>query len=295
MVSLFAGIGGFDLAAERAGITTTSTVELDTAARGVLHDHYPHTRHLTDISEVTADDLRNTGFDPATGILTGGWPCQDVSIAGARRGMGAGTRSGLWWQMRRLMADLRPTWVVGENVPGALSSNAGADWESVITSMVDLGYGVCWRILDAQGFGVPQRRRRLFIVGRLGSGAGAAEVLLDPEGGRGDPAARGPAESASITGHGSADPGTTRSVARPLTAAVKGQRLDWSTETFVADGTDIRRLTPTECERLQGFPDGWTATSNHKPQADAARYRQLGNAVAVPVVEWILRRVVAHG
>ncbi|TAK89369.1 MAG: DNA cytosine methyltransferase [Burkholderiaceae bacterium] len=119
--SLFAGIGGFDLAFSRAGWNVTAAVEIDEAARGVIHDQLPATRLFTDVCEVTADEIRATGFDPRNGVLCAGWPCQDLSLAGRREGLG-GARSGLFWQVVRLLADLRPRWFCLENVPGLLSA-----------------------------------------------------------------------------------------------------------------------------------------------------------------------------
>lgn len=376
-VSLFAGVGGFDLALQRAGVDVVAAVEIDPAARGVLADRFPHTALYNDVTEVTGDQLRAAGFVPERGILTGGFPCQDLSVAGRRAGLG-GARSGLFWEIDRLLAELRPAWVVLENVPGLLSSHGGRDMGAVLGAMGDRGYGYAWRILDAQYWGVPQRRRRVFIAGCLGDWAAPAQVLLEPESGGGDPSAgrRSGEDVAGTLGGGSGSRGwaadTERMTFVPTTARTRStsnQRIDGDTETFVtyqkvvrsgerdADGglppdvwvardvsatlnphdlgsgtravdvvvkptafhltqepingpvvpalsgggtgqgvhaaSAVRRLTPMECERLQGFPDGWTLTSNGRPQADSARYRQMGNAVAVPVVEWIVRRIVA--
>lgn len=225
LVSLFDGIGGFPLAFERAGAHTVATVEIDSAASAIAHRHFPHAAQFTDVTEVTADDLRAAGFVPDRGIVTAGWPCQDFSVAGRRAGL-AGARSGLWWEVVRILADLRPRWFVGENVPGLLSSvcqcpgdgtcgingwDGECTWDgphkvgdsgccrggcmethggamgSVLGSLGELGYGVAYRVLDAQYFGVPQQRRRVVIVGHLGTPFGAAaQVLLEPESGSGD-------------------------------------------------------------------------------------------------------------
>lgn len=185
LVSLFAGIEGIGLAFERAGVSASAAVELDPAARGVIADRMPGTTLMTDVTEVTGDDLRAAGFDPGDGVLAAGWPCQGNSVAGRRGGMDD-PRSGLWSHVVRLVAETRPRWFVGENVPGLLSVNGGRDFGAVVRDLDDLGYGVAWRVLDAQYFGVPQRRRRVFIVGCLGDGAAPAQVLLEPEGRGGD-------------------------------------------------------------------------------------------------------------
>lgn len=190
-VSLFAGVGGIDLAMHNAGIKVVAAVEKDKAARGVLADRLPDTTLFTDVTEVTGDDLLGAGFVPERGVLAAGWPCQGNSVAGARGGM-ADPRSGLWRHVVRLLAETRPRWFFGENVPGLLSVNDGEDFETVIGDVAGIGYGLAWRVLDAQYFGVPQRRRRVFFVGGLGDRQGPVQVLLEPEGRTGDLAARQP-------------------------------------------------------------------------------------------------------
>src|SRR5579875_1462760 len=191
-VSLFAGVGGFDLALERAGVRVTAAVEIDSGCRGVLARHFPHTTLFSDIRKVSGEQLRAAGFDPGHGILTAGFPCQDISVAGRRAGL-AGARSGLFWEIVRLAGEMRPRWLLVENTPGLLSSNRGRDMGTVVGALADLGYGVCWRVLDAQFFGVPQRRRRIFFAGCLGDRAAPVQVLLEPESGAGDLAAGRPA------------------------------------------------------------------------------------------------------
>lgn len=184
-VSLFAGVGGFDLALERNGVKVVAAVEIDKNARQVLERRFPETQIFNDVTEVTSDQLRAAGFVPERGIITGGFPCQDLSVAGKRAGL-AGGRSGLFWEVVRLARELQPKWLILENVPGLLSSNGGRDMGIVLGALGDLGYGFAYRVLDAQFFGVPQRRRRVFIVGCLGdSGRAPAEVLALREGLRG--------------------------------------------------------------------------------------------------------------
>ena len=181
-VSLFAGIGGFDLAMERNGVKVVATVEIDKNCNKVLARHFPNATQFTDIQQVTGKDLTNAGFDPSNGIITGGFPCQDLSVAGRRAGL-AGARSGLFWEIRRLVEETESKWFILENVPGLLSSNGGKDFGIVLREMAQLGYGVGWRVLDAQYFGVPQRRRRVFIVGcRSGNPEHIRQVLFEREG-----------------------------------------------------------------------------------------------------------------
>lgn len=351
-VSLFAGIGGFDLALQRAGVKVAAAVEIDPAARKVLARRFPDTVLFEDVREVTGEQLRAAGFVPERGIVTAGWPCQGNSVAGRRGGL-ADPRSGLWTHVRRLLAETSAAWFIGENVPGLLSVNEGEDFAVVLDDLAGLGMGFCWRLLDAQFFGVPQQRRRVFVVGRAGGDPrGPVQVLLEPEGGGGNPApgrkagqvvaaltangvggGGGPDDNAAQAGHliavpvalrgrreGSqiefGQPGDPAFTLRtpgggssyPMVAAAaepmafnpktggdmrigygpKPTALTATVETAVHLATGVRRFTPLECERLQGFPDGWTSC-----QSDAARYRQLGNTVAVPCVEWVARRIVS--
>ena len=184
-VSLFAGVGGFDLAMQRQGVKVVASVEIDKKCNEVLAKHFPNAKQFTDVTEVKGEDLINAGFTPSTGIITGGFPCQDLSVAGKRAGL-AGARSGLFWEIARLVEETQTEYFIIENVPGLLSSNKGADFGVVIGTMADLGYSVGWRVLDAQHFGVPQRRRRVFIVGRRATSGGVAEILFKSEGLRRD-------------------------------------------------------------------------------------------------------------
>jgi len=166
-VSLFAGVGGFDLAFERNGVEVIAAVEIDANARGVLKRNFPKTKLFDNVCTVTGKDLIDAGFNPSQGIIAGGFPCQDLSVAGKRAGLD-GSRSGLFFEIVRLLDETKAKFFILENVPGLLSSQNGRDMATVIAALDDLGYHIAWRILDAQFFGVPQRRRRVFIVGCLG-------------------------------------------------------------------------------------------------------------------------------
>jgi DNA (cytosine-5)-methyltransferase 1 len=435
--SLFTGIAGIDLGLERAGMRVSWQCEKDPAARRVLARHWPDVTTYDDVTTLKGSDV------PAVDVLCGGFPCQDLSVAGGRAGL-AGERSGLFFEFVRIAAEVAPRWVLIENVPGLLSSDDGRDMGIVLGTLADLGYGWCYRVLDAQYFGVAQRRRRVFIVGCLGDASRAAQVLLEPESCDGDPAplretreavagtlgggsgSRGwapdtdrmtfvPVTAATLTGGSAASPGVnppgrrqeddsnvlafmwqaggnnsasgafeedfTPTLPKSQTVAVAystklhntesnqagkfyeeytpglqadspppavayllamrgrddGAELEMGEEGLynalragdggssrqnfvmafsenqrgevleteysrqittgggkpdqgypaVRDGMAVRRLMPVECERLQGFPDGWTDA-----ETDSARYRLLGNAVCVPVAEWIGLRIV---
>ena len=172
--SFFSGVGGLDLGFERAGIKTVSVCEIDPYASSVLAERFPEAPNLGSITEINADDI------PEADIWSGGFPCQDLSVAGKRAGF-AGKRSSLAFTFLDLVERRRPRWIVLENVPGLFSSNNGADFGRLLHEMEQLRYSVAWRTLDARYFGVPQRRRRVFIVASLEPDR-AAEVLFECEG-----------------------------------------------------------------------------------------------------------------
>ena len=176
--SLFTGIGGFDLGFEHAGIETKWQVEIDPFCLAVLKTKWSDIPTYGDIKNCGKHNLQRVD------IITGGFPCQDVSVAGRRAGLQA-PRSGLFYECARVIDEMRPRWFVCENVPGLFSSNKGEDFRAVIETLADIGYCVAWRVLDSRYFGVAQRRRRVFIVGSLGNGS-ATEVLFERKGGGGD-------------------------------------------------------------------------------------------------------------
>lgn len=172
--SFFSGVGGLDLGFERAGIETVSVSEIDPYANTVLAERFPAAPNLGSITEVEAHDI------PEADIWSGGFPCQDLSVAGKRAGF-AGKRSSLAFTFLDLVERRRPRWLVLENVPGLFSSNQGRDFLRLLSEMDELGYSVAWRTLDARYFGVAQRRRRVFIVASLEPNR-AEQVLFECEG-----------------------------------------------------------------------------------------------------------------
>lgn len=321
-LSLFSGIGGFDLGFEQAGIECVGQVEWNADCQRVLKRHWPNVSLLSDVRALRAIlEPRNAGRRAALSlslslsqpdIVCGGFPCQDVSVAGHRAGL-AGSRSGMWFEFRRIIALIRPRWICIENVPGLLSSNYGRDMGTIVRGLEKLGYWWSYRVLDAQWFGIPQRRRRVFIVGSL-AGPRTAEVLFESTSMPWDsPPRRSQFQEVAYcvaAGTGGSKFGSGRQgqdtfvceIASTLTHGAKSGRrkeCDWNlvASTLSSNGHDssedgtrmrVRRLTPVECERLQGFPDDWTAG-----HSDSARFRMLGNAVAVPVARWIAERIAA--
>ena len=303
--------------------------EIEPAPRSVLAHHYPDVPCHGDFTTIGVDDYGSID------LLVGGTPCQSFSVAGLRGGLDD-DRGNLALEFLRLAQRKRPKWLVWENVPGVLSSNGGRDFGSILGGLVECGYGFAYRVLDAQYFGVAQRRRRVFVVGCLGDWRSAAEVLFEPESMCGNPAPSRE-KGQEVAGTIAARFGNSRNnheecvIAKCLTRGI-GQRLDAETETMVAialaentigrqpenggngDGFTVggpmytlnatgvhgvnqsmavRRLTPTECERLQGFPDNYTNIPWRKqPESpDGPRYKALGNSMAVPVMKWIGSRI----
>lgn len=172
-VSIFSGIEAASVAWERLGWTPVAFAEVDPFPSAVLAARYPDVPNLGDVTKIDWSPYRGT-----VDLVAGGSPCQSFSIAGKREGLQGA--SGLMWEYVRCVRDLVPDWLVWENVPGALSSSKGEDFRCLLESLDELGYGLAWRVLDAQYFGVAQRRRRVFVVGHFGD-TRAASVLFEPE------------------------------------------------------------------------------------------------------------------
>lgn len=170
--SLFAGAGGFDMGFDTVG-TCLFQVEIDPTARDVLARHWADVPKHKDVREVGKHNL------PSADVVIGGFPCQDLSVAGNRKGLQGGTRSGLFYELARIAIELQSKFLVFENVPGLLSSDDGRDFARVLRHLGDNGFCGGWRVLDAEGFGVAQHRRRVFGVfsrGRAGADC-CAEIL----------------------------------------------------------------------------------------------------------------------
>jgi len=349
--------------------------EIEPFPSAVLNHHYPEVPNLGDMTKIHEDER----YQKSTGtidVFCGGTPCQSFSVAGLRKGM-ADPRGNLALHFLRITDEIRPRWVIWENVPGVLSSNAGRDFGSFLGALGQLGYGFAYRVLDAQYFGVAQRRRRVFVVGHTGGWRGAASVLFDTESLRGNPPpgreegqgiaggvapclngngkaavsanqqyAENRALIPTVTGALCARDGRSVSVQqaetmklvacikgaaiglkpengpqygevledgscytlncterhavihRPLMATSSNTTMDGlnnSTTGWAVQKNSVRRLTPIECERLQGFPDNFTRIPYRgKPASqcpDGPRYRAMGNSMAVPVMRWIGERI----
>jgi len=295
VASFFAGIGGFDLGFENAGMQTVWQCEKKEFCLDILEKHWPDVPRAEDIQGVSADDIADAE------IWAGGFPCQDVSLArmGPRSGL-RGKQSGLFYDFAQLIASRRPQVVVLENVAALLSSHDGRDFAVILRTLADIGYGLAWRVLDSRHFGIPQSRSRVFIVGSLGDAASAAKVLFEPECGDRDSEKSGSNGEKSVSPFavrvGNNEQGFVKKLAHCLYAeSARHTGTDWSRNYVSYPEGRVRRLTPLETERLQGFPDDWTMPTHDMPNEntlDSARYHACGNAVSVPVAEWIGRRVV---
>lgn len=295
VASFFAGIGGFDLGFERAGMESVWQCELKSYCRDILEQHWPAVPRATDIQEVKADDI------PYASVWAGGFPCQDVSLArmGPRSGL-RGKQSRLFYDFAELIGECRPPLVVLENVAALLSSHSGRDFAIVIRALAELGYGVAWRVLDSRYFGVPQSRTRVFIVGSIGGTASAGSVLFESECGDRDSEKSRPDGEKSVSPFavsvGNPQQGFVKKLAHCLYAeSARHTGTDWSRNYVSYPDGRVRRLTPLETERVQGFPDNWTMPKEEISNVntlDSARYHACGNAVSVPVAAWLGRRIV---
>ncbi len=361
--SVCSGIEAASVAWEPLGWTPVFFSEIDKFPSAVLAHRWAEVPNLGDMTKF------KEWPDAAINVLVGGTPCQSFSVAGLRKGLDD-PRGNLMLTFGAVAAKYRPQWVVWENVPGVLSSNNGRDFGAFLGMLGQLGYGFAYRVLDAQFFGVAQRRRRVFVVGCLGNWRAAAAVLFERHSLSGDIApsrearqeiAHDVAPSLVSSGRGVERIGETRgqnpvvacldaSYARlqgcsgqdanhgrshlvptafpanlsgtqcaaaenlapslvaqnPTAVALMDVNLigaltagfgklgapEVDAYTAIPQESGVRRLTPTECERLQGFPDEYTQVPHRgKPAADGPRYKALGNSMAVPVMNWIGRRI----
>jgi DNA (cytosine-5)-methyltransferase 1 len=381
-LSVCSGIEAASVAWNPLGWKAAAFSEIEPFPCAVLAHHYPDVPNRGDMTK-----FEEWPLEPID-LLCGGTPCQSFSVAGLRKGLDD-PRGNLMLTFGAIAARYRPRWLVWENVPGVLSSNGGRDFGSFLGMLGQLGYGFAYRVLDAQYFGLAQRRKRVFVVGCLGDWRSAAAVLFERHSLQGHPAPSRQAREgiAAATAPGVAFGGNNTSGAIDTAAGLNAKggagRMDFDSETFitgtlnangkvagsatqqdaecgmlvplafdtynqavtgdtsqtlcsrgdtpggnahlvpavafqssqsgvrevdshatldanngsrrhngVVQAMQVRRLTPRECERLQGFPDHYTAVLHRgKPAADGPRYKALGNSWAVPNVRWIGRRI----
>lgn len=312
--SLFSGVGGFDLGFDAAGYECLFQAEWDKYCRSVLNRHWPHVPKWGDVSKVNG-----AGLPPVDALIFGS-PCQDLSTAGRRAGI-SGEKSVMFYEAMRLIGEMRdatngefPRVVVWENVAGALISNEGADFGAVLDEMAKAGALVIeWAVLDAQFFGVPQQRRRVFLVAVFHHSAAElcpGQLLPVSDSMSGDATslrARRPNHDVEAEAR-AYERGETRSksmmargthVVNTITANLYHNRS--VTNQDVNNGhvvieygseVNVRKMTPIECERLMGWPDDHTRwNADGSEQGDTHRYRQCGNGVVAPVAQWVAEQI----
>jgi len=350
-LSVCSGIEAASVAWHPLGWESVAYSEIEPFPCKVLQHHYPDVPNLGDMTK-----FKEWNLDSDVDVFVGGTPCQSFSVAGLRKGLDD-PRGNLMLVHLAIAKQYRPNWLVWENVPGVLSSADGRDFGSFLGGLAECGYGFAYRVLDAQYFGVAQRRKRVFVVGYFGDWRPAAAVLFERHSLSGHPAPsrnKGQEVTASTSaspsvgslcartgqsisvqdaaqGHlmpiyGGSDPNTADTVtskwakgsggpagnecglfvAQPIaTHDVAGTMLSRNTSGGFSNSIDyaaagymaiqamaVRRLTPVECERLQGFPDSYTDIQpKGKATSDGPRYKALGNSMAVPVMAWIGKRI----
>lgn len=290
-LSLFAGIGGFDIALERAGARVLMQCERDLFCQSILRKHWPDAKLSADIRTLQASEI------PDVDIWTAGFPCQDVSLARGNHGRTGlrGEHTSLFFDLVRLANQKRPKVILLENVVGLLNSHSGADFATVVSELSRIGYAVSWRVLNARYFGAPQSRSRVFISAwRNDYKKSLGSLFEDILGHVPEPPRHGFLRSSLHKATGAIVPAVAYCV-----AATSGRHTgnDWS-RSYVCYNDQVRRPTPTESERLQGFPADWTLPLKISPEDakayDSERYKATGNAVAVPVVSWIINRIISQ-
>lgn len=303
--SLCDGIGAVHEAWRPLGMECAWVSEIDKFSSRVCEQRYGVV-NLGDMTKLDKDAIHERG---AVDVLVAGTPCQSFSVAACVREGLSDPRGNLALRFMQIVGELRPRFVVWENVPGALTTNGGRDFGSIIGALDGFGYGFSWRILDAQHFGVPQRRRRLFLVGDSRGPERAAEILFEPEDlpwNSGARVSEGQKATEAVGGRPSCE---RRLVFTKSRRAQSNQDCETWVEGVVSptvnrfDSGDsrattivveecgrARRLAPSEFERLQGFSGTHTAIEK---ASDSARYLAVGNSMAVPVMRWIGERLVS--
>jgi DNA (cytosine-5)-methyltransferase 1 len=329
-LSVCSGIEAASVAWESLGWTPVAFSEIEKFPSKVLAHRFPNVPNLGDMTRYKEWDIERGSVD----LIVGGTPCQAFSVAGLRKGLDD-PRGNLALTFIAMVEHYKPKWVVWENVPGVLSSSRGRDFGSFVGALGNIGYGWAYRVLNSQYFGVPQRRRRVFVVAHSsGDSRRAAQVLFEPESLRRDSTKAQSKEEGrfwngstvtqtldAVLHKGQMMPEKNRfpvvttgelsclhmnvtntEIAQHVTLITPSavvldhiKKMNMSTAKTLTESllpVGLRKITPTECERLQGFPDGWT--NIHLKTPDGPRYKALGNSMAVPVMRWIGERINEH-
>ena len=296
--SVCSGIGAPEVAWRSLGWQCQFVSETAQFPSAVLAHRFEGVPNLGDMTEIDGEKW-NGQID----ALAGGTPCQGFSVAGQRGGMDDG-RSRLAYHYVEFLRSCRPRWFVWENVTGVLSSNKGRDFEAILRAMAGCGYGVVYRVLDTSTIrtttfpgAIPQHRRRVFVVGHSRNWRCSAAVLLDRKGSDRNSPSRGRERQdnpAGIEARARIGDTLNGAITAHFAKGTSGFSGDECYNLIVDDG-EARRLLPSECERLQGFPTDWTRIPYRGKPADrcpdAPRYEALGNAMSVNVMEYVGRRM----
>jgi len=315
-LDLFSGVGGFSLGLKRVfNVKHTYYSEIDKYAIDVYKNNFKNITYVGSVTDVRAREL------PGIDIITFGSPCQDFSLAGKRKGMG-GARSSLITEAIRIIKECKPSFFIWENVKGTFSSNNGADFWAIIQTFANIGgYRLEWQLLNTKWF-LPQNRERIYLVGCLGKGSGQQIFPITKNDKKTDELQGQQANTCTLTARYEAAGNGSYIIERKLNAQdiIVGDyrndagfrpRKDGDTPCLMANKNSakelsmmppilkgksnknfIRRLTPKECERLQGFPDDWTKTGKELGTiSDSQRYKMCGNAVTVDVVQAVAKNI----
>lgn len=291
--STFSGIGGFELGFP-SDWECVGYSEIDKYASEVYQKHFPNHKPYGDITAIEGKELPD--FD----LLCGGFPCQAFSVAGKRGGF-EDTRGTMFFHLARIAKQKQPRLLLFENVKGLLSHDKGRSFENILRTLDELGYNAQWQVLNSKNYGVPQNRERVFIVGHL-RGTCRPEVFSLREESKEDTRRVGEDVAYCLDSNYHKGTNTLEKSRRQIVAQRGRYNKSGSTQqrieprkdslsntitsvqkdNLVLEDIQIRRLTPIECERLQGFPDNWT-----EGISNTQRYKCLGNAVTVNVTRYI--------
>jgi DNA (cytosine-5)-methyltransferase 1 len=255
--------------------TTVGACEIDQYARSIYARHFPGVKIWENATTINPQEL------PEFDLLCAGFPCQAFSISGKRRGFND-TRGSLFFEIARFVREKQPSYFILENVKGLLSHDKGNTFRIILQTLDETGYDLQWQVINSKYF-VPQSRERVFIIGHL-RGRGKRKIL---------PISINNSKTIGkeMNNHGQRTMIYLSQINQNMKQKIQNRDNSWTLSTSsndfgVIEGQRIRRLTPVECERLQGFPDNWT-----KGISDTQRYKCIGNAVTVPVVEYILKEL----
>ena len=283
-LELCAGIGGFRQALENLGCECVGYSEIDKHAIKLYSAWYNDECNFGDITKIEAEKL------PDFELLVGGFPCQAFSVAGKRGGFDD-TRGTIFFDFARIMKAKKPKFAIFENVKGLLNYDGGKTYETMLRTLDELGYNAQWGVLNTRFHGLPQNRERVYIVANLRERS-STKILFERGNDSSDKMER---TKNGIIGQFYNRKGKTHQDLGVISSEGHSPALLATTHKnprIVKIGDKVRRLTPKECFRLQGFKDEMVELGYKLGISDTQLYKMAGNAVSVPVVEWVAQRVL---